>query len=187
MSAPVAPASVWSVPVRVADVDRKDQRLELAADADARLRIARLLGLSRLDRFDSMVRLSSWLDGVEIKADWSADLEQTCGLTLEPLPASLKGRFHLRLLPTDSPNAPADGPEAVVDPEAEDPPDLFEGDVLNVADYLVEHLALELDPFPRKPGAVFEPPPETAVITPFAALKGLAKSKDAEGGDDPAG
>ncbi|WP_236627552.1 hypothetical protein [Caulobacter sp. B11] len=39
--------------------------------------------------------------------------------------------------------------------------------------YVIEHLALELDPFPRKPGAVFVAPPEPVELSPFAALKRL--------------
>ena len=45
---------------------------------------------------------------------------------------------------------------------------------------MIEHLALELDPFPRKPGAVFVQPPEPTELSPFAALKSL-KPKDGEG------
>ena len=52
-------------------------------------------------------------------------------------------------------------------------PEPIEGDVIDLGGYLVEHLSLELDPFPRKPGAVFEQPPEPGEISPFAVLKGL--------------
>ena len=44
--------------------------------------------------------------------------------------------------------------------------------------YVVEHLALELDPFPRKPGAVFVQPPEPTEISPFAALKALNTKRE---------
>jgi uncharacterized metal-binding protein YceD (DUF177 family) len=60
-----------------------------------------------------------------------------------------------------------------MDPEADDPPDVLEGETIDVSGYVLEHLALELDPFPRKPGAVFENPLPTAEISPFAALKAL--------------
>ena len=39
--------------------------------------------------------------------------------------------------------------------------------------YVLEHLALEIDPFPRKPGAVFEPPQTAEIISPFASLRNL--------------
>ena len=39
--------------------------------------------------------------------------------------------------------------------------------------HVIEHLALEIDPFPRKPDAVFEPPATEEETSPFAVLKGL--------------
>jgi hypothetical protein len=39
-----------------------------------------------------------------------------------------------------------------------------------MAAYAEESLALALDPFPRKPGAVFAPPAEPTVLSPFAVL-----------------
>jgi hypothetical protein len=46
---------------------------------------------------------------------------------------------------------------------------------------LVEHLALDLDPFPRKPGAVFEPPPPEGPESPFAVLRVLKPGGGQEG------
>ncbi len=171
--------SVWPLMVKLAEVDRKDQRLTVQADEAVRRRIVKLLNLSSLDRFEATVRLASWLDGATLRGDWSADLAQTCGITLEPLPATLSGAFDIRVLPPESPNAPVNDPDAVIDPDADDPPDVLESHDVPVGDYLVEHLALELDPFPRKPGAVFEPPEPTGVISPFSALKDFkARSGD---------
>lgn len=163
--------SIWPVVVKLAEVDRKDQLLRVTADEAVRARICKLLDLSSLDRFEATVRLTSWLDGAIVRGEWSADLAQTCGITLEPLPAELSGVFELKVLQKDSPNAPLDDPDAVIDPEADDPPDLLETDDVPVGDFLIEHLALELDPFPRKPGVVFEQPDPPGVISPFAALK----------------
>ena len=54
---------------------------------------------------------------------------------------------------------------------------MLEDGEIDLGQYVVEHLALELDPFPRKPGAEFVQPPEPAEISPFAVLKAL-KPKD---------
>ena len=56
---------------------------------------------------------------------------------------------------------------------------VLEGEVVDVGAYIVEHLALEVDPFPRKPDAVFEQPGGTPIISPFAALAAL-KDKDSK-------
>ena len=63
-----------------------------------------------------------------------------------------------------------------MDPDAPDPPDEMEGDVIDIAAYVVEHLTLELDPFPRKPDAEFAYKPEGANVSPFAALAKLKGS-----------
>ena len=50
---------------------------------------------------------------------------------------------------------------------------MLEGDAIDVAAYVVEHLALEIDPFPRKPGAAFDYSPPDKEESPFAVLKNL--------------
>ncbi len=57
-----------------------------------------------------------------------------------------------------------------LDPDGEDPADVLEGDQIDLAAYVVEHLALEIDPYPRKPDAVFEPPAAEPETSPFAVL-----------------
>ncbi len=77
----------------------------------------------------------------------------------------------MSLLPVGSPNAPVAPEDSVIDPDAEDPPELIEGDEIDVGALVIEQLALEIDPFPRKPGAVFDPGPEESPPSPFAVLK----------------
>ena len=52
---------------------------------------------------------------------------------------------------------------------------MLEGDDLDLGAYLVEHLALEIDPFPRKPGVEWEPPPAETPASPFAVLQQLKR------------
>lgn len=178
-------ADLWVETVPLADIDRKERRFAIFAGPEVRKRIAKQLDLVDLSHFDADAHLSGWLDGAKLTASWSAELVQACCVTLEDVPARLSGRFEIRVLPADSPNAPHTESEAVIDPLAEDPPDVLEGDIVPLGEYLIEHLALELDPFPRKPGAVFVAPPEPTVITPFAALKGLqTRSRLSEGEDE---
>ncbi len=164
---------LWPVSVRLAEVQRSSPRLELNADATCRRAIAKALDLLELERFDATVELTPWLDGVEIRARWSADIAQTCGISLDAFDTALSGEFTVRAVPPDSEAAASAEAELTVDPEAEDPPDVIDGEEVDVGGYLVEHLALEVDPFPRKPGAEFEPPPEESPASPFAVLKGL--------------
>ena len=67
--------------------------------------------------------------------------------------------------------------EVDYDPEAPDPPDVLHGEAIDVAGYVVEHLALEIDPFARKPGVEFEYTPPDEEESPFAVLKKLQDPK----------
>jgi len=162
----------WSEPMALHELGHGPVRRHLVAGEETRRRIARELGLDSLVELEAMVEVSPWLDGVEITGKWHAELVQTCGVTLEPLPSEPEGAFFVRALPAGSPNMP-EPPTGEVDleVEAEDPPDEIEDGKVDLAAYVVEHLALEIDPFPRKPGAVFTPPEEPEEMSPFAVLR----------------
>jgi uncharacterized metal-binding protein YceD (DUF177 family) len=162
----------WSVPVRLAEIGRGLTR-RLEADAPTRARIARALDLQSLDRLEAEVKLSPAAQGFEAKGAIRADLAQTCGVTLEPLPAEIDTEFAVRFAEPEEPKASETAREVVVGLDEEDPPDVVENGVVDLGAYVVEHLALELDPFPRKPDAVFEPPPTEAEPSPFAVLAEL--------------
>jgi len=176
---------VWPDPVRAVEAARHTAaaplRRGLSADAAARRRIAKALDLVAVDRLDAELSLSGWHDGVQVDGSWTARITQTCGVTLEAFASELEGAFQLRLVPPTSRHAPVmTEDEIVIDIEAEDPPEVLEGDTIDLGAYVIEHLALEIDPFPRKPDAVFEPPIPTAEISPFAALRALRLDKSAE-------
>ncbi|MFZ5669894.1 MAG: YceD family protein [Pseudomonadota bacterium] len=167
----------WSETIRLGELARGPVLRRLEAGEAARRAVARHLGLVALDRLEADLALAPWLDGAQIEGGFVAEAIQTCGVTGEAFPERIEGRIALRVLPEGSPNAPQGaGEEIDLDPEAEDPPDLLEGDLIDLAAYVVEHLSLELDPFPRKPGAVFSPPEERGEISPFAVLATLSKT-----------
>jgi uncharacterized protein DUF177 involved in 23S rRNA accumulation len=165
---------LWRETVGLAEVSRGPVSRVIQADEAARKRIAHALNLDQLDALEARVGLTSWLDGAEIDGRWTASIEQTCGVTLERFSTELEGAFLVRVVPAGSPNAPhEEGQEIAVDPEGDDPPDVLEGEDVDIAGYVVEHLALEIDPFPRKPGVEWQAPPPEEPESPFAVLKGL--------------
>lgn len=163
--------SGWPVIVRLGEVANAPRTFTFEADGRARMQIAQDLNLAALDRFAGEVTVTPWLDGARIDGAYEADLAQVCSVTAEPLPLKLANSFSLRVLPPGSANVAAASSEIEIDPDAEDPPDELESETIDLTAYAYEHLALDLDPFPRKPGAEFEPPVEDAEISPFAALK----------------
>lgn len=163
--------SAWSEMVRLSEVGRGPVRRSLSPQPSQRPAIARTIGVDALRSLVADVDVSPWLDGAEVRGRFTAEVTQTCGVTLDPLEQAVDGDFLVRVLPAGSPNLPSE--DAEIDLEADDPPDALEGEEIDLAAYVVEHLALEIDPFPRKQGVVFEAPQPQAEASPFAALKDL--------------
>ena len=161
----------WPSLLKLAELDRGPVERRLAAGPEIRDAIARELAVDGLDRLEARVEITPWLDGARLRGRLDATVRQTCGVTLEPMETEIEASFDLKLLPAGSPNAPSTPEEAVLDPDAEDPPDLIEGEAIDLGAVVVEQLALEIDPFPRKPGAVFDAAPVEEPPSPFAVLK----------------
>lgn len=168
----------WSHPVPLAEAVRVGA-YDLEADVQARTRIARALDLPNVFALTARLCVRPWLDGAEITGAFHAEIEQICGVTLDPFPVELGGDLELQVLPAGSPNATGEESEELeLDPDAPDPPDVLEDGMLDLPAYLVEHLALSLDPFPRKPGVSFDYQAPSVEESPFAVLKGLKRDDD---------
>lgn len=164
----------WSHIVRLHEVARDPVRVRLSPDAAQRAAIAKTLKLASLPAFAAEVTVKPWLDGAELDGRFEAVVEQVCSVSLDNFEQPLNGAFDIFVVPRGSPHAVDEAASEVdLDLDAPDPPDVLDGDQIDVAAYAVEALALEIDPFPRKPGAEFEfePPPEEE--SPFAVLKAL--------------
>lgn len=167
-------SAAWTKTVKLGEIGRDGLVLDLAPDEAERQTIARQLALKSLSAFTARVTLKPWLDGIEMKGRFRGVVEQICGVSLDPFEAPVQGEIEVRVVPAGSPlAAPVDGGEVDLDLDAPDPPDVLETDTLDVAAYVVEHLALEIDPFPRKPGAAFDFVPPAEDESPFAILKKL--------------
>src|SRR5690606_2513265 len=157
----------YSEPVRLHQVGAGVTR-KLEPDAAARARIAKALDLASLDSFVAEMSLAPSPGGWRLSGRVKASLAQTCGITLEPLPVEIDAPFSIGL--AEAPDEESDEIVITLDDESPDP---IENGQVDLGQYAVEQLALRLDPFPRKPGAEFEQPPEPGEISPFAVLKQL--------------
>lgn len=147
----------------------------LVPDADAVKRIIKALDLASLTAFEADLKIAPARVGWTLTGRVKATLEQTCGITLDPLPVEIDERFSVDLVEAAEPET--DEIEITLDDES---PDVIEEGRIDLGQYAVEQLALTLDPFPRKPGAEFVQPEEPAEISPFAVLKAF-KTKDDDG------
>jgi uncharacterized metal-binding protein YceD (DUF177 family) len=165
----------WSFPIRLDQVGKGTAR-RLAASEAERASIARALDLAALDLLEAEVEVLPWGRDYEIKGSFRARATQTCGVTLEPLPVDLEGRFSVRA--SETPFEEPGGPDVEIGLDTPDPADLIEDGRIDLAAYVVEHFALELDPFPRKPGVDFEAPVSDPEPSPFAVLASLRRDKE---------
>jgi len=84
------------------------------------------------------------MDGAEISGRFDAVVEQVlrpCRSTTSNTPSA--ARSSCAWVPAGSPQAPPPtGGEVDYDPDAPDPPDVLQGEAIDLAAYVVEHLAL---------------------------------------------
>ena len=173
-------APVWSVPVAVDDVPEAGRRLDLVADAPTREAIAKAAGLAALPRlaagFD-LTRLG--IDGLCVAGRVSATVVQNCVVTLEPIESEVDEPVELVFLPDAAADVGAAAADAAgLQPTDADPPEELRDGRADLGAIATEFLLLGIDPYPRKPGAVFDAPPAGDPAShPFAALGALKKAK----------
>jgi len=164
----------WSVPVAVADVPETGLRVALAADERTRDCVAKLADLRALPRFEATFGLARHgRGGLHLVGTLSATVGQTCVLTLDPIENEIEENIDLVFAPATA--SMADGSGSVEEVSL-DGPEPLSGGAIDLGAIVTEFLILALDPYPRKPGAVFEPPDVADDSDrPFAALAALKK------------
>ncbi|WOF45619.1 DUF177 domain-containing protein (plasmid) [Sphingopyxis indica] len=136
--------------VTLADAAR-GRRVMLVADADARARIAKRLGLVALDRFAVEAEIGAVAGGIAAKGTIDADVVQTCAATDLPVPGAIREAFDLRFLRDAAPDAAADEEIEIDSADCDILP--LDGDRVDLGEAAVQTLSLALDPFPRHPDA----------------------------------
>jgi hypothetical protein len=175
--APNSPAP-WHVPVTVEEVPETGQHFDLAADAHVRAAVAKVAGLRELPRLEANIDVTRRGSGLHVVGSISATVGQNCVVTLEPLVNEVEETINLIFEPPQRLAAPDEVEGQQHGVKWDDPEPLVAG-VVDLGALATEFLILGLDPYPRKPGAVFEPPQDAKRDKgPFAALGRLAKRQD---------
>lgn len=169
----------WHVPVAVEDVAETGQHFELVADEGVRAALARLADVRDLPRLEADFDVTRHgAGGLHVAGRVSATVGQTCVVTLEPLTNEIEEFVDLLFVPQAAAQKPADGSETENEPREvkwDDPEPLIDG-MVDLGALATELLVLGIDPYPRKPGAVFQPPQVAQMDDgPFAALGKLKK------------
>ncbi|MEM7303523.1 MAG: hypothetical protein AAF468_20785 [Pseudomonadota bacterium] len=166
------------------------------ASVDDRENIANLIELENVKRFSAAVEASRWRkDGAQLALSISVDITQSCVATGDPVEEVVEAESELKFLPADGrhkssgsakdyDHLPNFDVSMTGEIDADDPPEEFFGDSIDLGAVLLELFSISIDPFPRSPDAPEDAiareltTPEEEDASPFAALKALKSSAD---------
>ena len=182
----------WRVPIIVAQIPDTGLHRDVEADAAARKAMAELAGLREVLSARASFDVIPKSDGrFQVTGNVRARIGQTCVVTLDPIENDIDEAIDLMFAPPEQIPALADlvDDDDESDVEIPDPPEPIIGGVIDLGRLATDVLFLGVDPYPRKPGAVFEPQIVAADPEdhPFAALKALKGDTQPTGAKKPKG
>jgi hypothetical protein len=171
-------ADPWSVPIVVEQIPDTGLHRDIEASAATREAMAELGGLREILSASASLDVTPKSGGrVHVEGRIRARIGQTCVVTLDPIESEIDEPIDLIFAPPEQiPEMAALVDEAAEsDVEIPDPPEPIANGVIDLGRLATDALFLGVDPYPRKPDAVFEVPvvPPDPEDHPFAALKAL--------------
>ena len=167
-------ADPWRAPVIVAQIPEIGLSRSLEADKPTRDAMAKIAGLREILSARAEFDVKPESDGrVHVAGRLVARIEQTCVVTLDPIENNIDETIDLIFAPPEQiPDRDDDADEG---PDAADQMEPIENGIIDLGRLATDVLYLAIDPYPRKPGAVFESRIEVANPEdhPFAALRTL--------------
>ena len=174
---------IWTVPVRIEDVPEEGTHFELSPDDKTRADIATLAGLRTLPRLVASFDVTRNGSGLRVVGEIAATAGQTCVVSLEPVENEIREHIDLVFAPgmsaLQSDAEPEDTDLDAKDLDAKEPPEALVDGTVDLGAIAIEFLVLGIDPYPRKPGVVFEGASiGEASSHPFAGLAKLKEKRD---------
>lgn len=171
-------ADPWRAPLTVAQIPETGLHRDLEADQVERGAMARVAGLREILSAGASLDVTLKSGGrVHVAGHVRARIGQTCVVTLDPIENDIQEEIDLIFAPYEQIPQLADlvDEAAESDEDIPDPPEPIVNGIIDLGRLATDALFLAIDPYPRKPDAVFEPlivadDPEDH---PFAALKAL--------------
>jgi uncharacterized metal-binding protein YceD (DUF177 family) len=183
-------ADSWSVPIAVEQIADTGLHRDLEAGRAARDAMAEVAGLREILSASASIDVTPNSGGrFHVTGRVRARIGQTCVVTLDPIENDIDEPIDLIFAPPEQIPDLADLVDNAAESEAEipDPPEPIENGVIDLGRLATDALFLAIDPYPRKPDAVFEP--LVAAVDPedhpFAALKALKPDAKPSGGKNP--
>ena len=168
----------WRVPVTVAQIPDTGLHRDFEADGAARKAIAEAGGLREVLSASASLDVTPKSGGrIHVTGHVRARIGQTCVVTLDPIENEIDEPIDLVFAPPEQIPDLSDLVDEAAESETEipDPPEPIINGVIDLGRLATDALFLAVDPYPRRPDAIFEPPLETADPNdhPFARLKAL--------------
>lgn len=171
---------IWTETISFDEVSENGAHVHLVADEHTRDEMAKAAGLREVTRLEASFDITrQGGHALRIAGDVSASVGQTCIVTLEPVESEVHESFDL-LFSESAPQSIADKDgQATVQFGDADVPEPLQAGTVDIGAVATEFFLLGINPYPRKEGAVFEPPrpPEDPSAHPFASLAALKKGK----------
>ena len=182
----------WRVPIAVAQIPETGLHRDIEADQAVRDAVADVGGLRKVLLVQASLDVTPERGGrFHVAGRVRARIGQTCVVTLEEIENDIDEPVDLVFVPPGQMPEMADLIDEAEDSDEEvpDPPEPIENGLIDLGRVATDALFLAVDPYPRKPGAVFEPVVEIddPEDHPFAALKALKAEPKKPGARKPKG
>jgi uncharacterized metal-binding protein YceD (DUF177 family) len=172
-------ADPWTAPVTVAQIPEGGLHRDIEANAGQRAAMAEAAGLRQVLSASASFDVTPGSDGrFHLTGRVRARIGQNCVVTLEPMESDIDETVDVVFAPPEQIPELSDLVDEAAESETDvpDPPEPIVNGIIDLGRVATDALFLAVDPYPRVPGAVFEPEvvapdPEDH---PFAALKGLS-------------
>jgi uncharacterized metal-binding protein YceD (DUF177 family) len=182
MSAPRDDVPLLDASVRIDNLPADGRNIDVIATPAQLATIATALKISAIERLEARLNVMSFRGGLRAHGRLEAVTVQPCVVTFVPVRQVIDEEIDRIFLPAaEQPKAAGAHPEMFVDLEGDDLPDYFEGHEVDLAEAIIETVALALDPYPRAEGAEIPAdlaPRDDAEISPFASLRSLLDPDD---------
>jgi hypothetical protein len=148
--------------VNVARLPKNGMPLIIEATEAQRAALAEIHELVSVERLRADLVVTSWKrNGIQVRGRVKADIVQSCVVTLDPVEGKVDEEVSAVFLPEDSKLGRESfglGGEIMIDVDGPDSPETFSGDRIDVGALAEEFFGLGIDPYPRKQGALQQPP-----------------------------
>lgn len=149
----------FSYAVKVGHISANPVEVHVEADERECAALAEIWNVVAVKSLKADMTVARWKkDGVRVRGHVTAEIVQSCVVTLEPVESTISEDFEQLYVPEGSKLArfmTGEQGEMVLDPEGPDLPESFVGDSIDAGEAVAECVALAIDPYPRKPGAEF--------------------------------